>query len=54
MDTECVLLLGNCCEVVNSYVMGKNRFPDYLKGVLRDRLETVNSRQRVIQPLINI
>ena len=53
MDPECVWLIGNYIEVVDSFVVGKNRklSLDQLKGILRGRLQRISGRA-VIQPQI--
>ena len=53
-DKECVWLIGNYVEIVNSQVVLKNRSlkVDQLRGILRGRLQGMASRS-VIQPLIH-
>ena len=53
MDPECVWLIGNYIEVVDSFAVGKNRklILDQLKGILRGRLQRISGRA-VIQPQI--
>lgn len=51
-EAECVWLIGNYVEVVDSTVMskGKKLTVDHLRGVLRSRLQAMSSRA-VLQPL---
>ena len=50
-ETEAVWLLGNYLEVVETVAVGKgkNLKPDYLKGVLRNRLQAMKNRA-VLRP----
>ena len=51
MDTECVWLIGNYVEVVDSFVVGKNRKLNLDQLILRGRLQGISSRA-VVQPQI--
>ena len=50
-ETEAVWLLGNYLEVVQAVAVGKGMKlkPEYLKGVLRNRLVAMKSRA-VVRP----
>ena len=52
-DMECVWLIGNYCEIVNSVVVGQNKSlkVDQLRGIIRGRMQGMGSRA-VIQPTI--
>ena len=51
-DKECVWLIGNYVEIVDSVTVGKNKNLklDHLRGVLRGQLQEMAGRA-VVQPL---
>ena len=56
LDLECVWLLGNYMEIVDSYVVAKNRIlrREQLRGILRTRLLGMSSRAVVWPQILNI